>query len=41
MSKEEFQKKELETLWAPWRVEYFEKEPRDRDFVEATTRSTW
>jgi hypothetical protein len=32
MSKEEFQKKELETLWAPWRVEYFEKEPRDGDF---------
>jgi ATP adenylyltransferase len=24
---------ELETLWAPWRVEYFEKEPRDRDFL--------
>jgi ATP adenylyltransferase len=29
----EFPKQELETLWAPWRVEYFEKEPRDRDFL--------
>ena len=28
----EFPKKELETLWAPWRVEYFEKEPRDSQF---------
>jgi ATP adenylyltransferase len=25
---------ELETLWAPWRVEYFEKQPRDHDFLE-------
>ena len=32
MSTEEFPKKELETLWAPWRVEYFEKEPRDLNF---------
>ena len=30
----EFPKQELETLWAPWRVEYFQKEPRDRDFLE-------
>jgi len=30
----EFPKQELETLWAPWRVEYFEKEPRDTDFLE-------
>jgi ATP adenylyltransferase len=30
----EFPKQELETLWSPWRVEYFEKEPRDRDFLE-------
>ena len=29
----EFPKHDLETLWAPWRVEYFEKEPRDRDFL--------
>jgi ATP adenylyltransferase len=30
----EFPKQELETLWSPWRVEYFEKQPRDRDFLE-------
>jgi ATP adenylyltransferase len=29
----EFPKAEIETLWAPWRVEYFEKEPRDREFL--------
>ena len=29
----DFPKKELETLWAPWRVEYFEKQPPDRDFL--------
>src|SRR6266705_6531772 len=37
---EEFPKKELETLWAPWRVEYFEKEPRDRDFLETAARAS-
>jgi ATP adenylyltransferase len=40
MSGNEFPKKELETLWAPWRVEYFEKEPRDRDFLEAAARAS-
>src|SRR6202035_4467953 len=40
MSKEEFPKKELETLWAPWRVEYFEKEPRDRNFLETAARAS-
>jgi ATP adenylyltransferase len=29
----EFPKQELETLWSPWRVEYFEKQPRDPDFL--------
>src|SRR4029077_9166139 len=29
----EFPKAEIETLWAPWRGEYFEKEPRDREFL--------
>src|SRR3954466_11440190 len=29
----DFPRKEVETLWAPWRVEYFEKQPRDRDFL--------
>ena len=37
---EEFPKKELETLWAPWRVEYFEKEPPDRDFLETAARAS-
>ena len=40
MATEEFPKKELETLWAPWRVEYFKKEPRDRDFLEAAARAS-
>ena len=30
----EFPKQHLETLWAPWRVEYFEKEPRNPKFLE-------
>ena len=29
----DFPKQELETLWAPWRVEYFQKQPPDRDFL--------
>jgi len=37
---EEFPKIELETLWAPWRVEYFEKEPPDRNFLEAAARAS-
>src|SRR5881398_2783368 len=40
MSAEEFPKKELETLWAPWRVEYFEKEPRDLDFLSEAARTS-
>ena len=40
MANEEFQKKEMETLWAPWRVEYFEKEPRDRDFLATAGRAS-
>src|SRR6059058_1027855 len=40
MSKEEFPKHEMETLWAPWRVQYFEKEPRDRDFLETAARAS-
>jgi len=35
---DEFPKTELETLWAPWRVEYFLKEPRNSNFLsEAAT----
>ncbi len=37
---EEFPKKELEQLWAPWRVEYFEKEPRDMEFLMAAARTS-
>src|SRR5947209_11263370 len=40
MSMEEFPKKEIETLWAPWRVEYFEKEPRDMEFLMAAARAS-
>src|SRR6478672_6500314 len=36
----EFPNKELETLWAPWRVEYFKKEPRDRNFLEAAANAS-
>jgi ATP adenylyltransferase len=40
MSTEEFPKTEIETLWAPWRVEYFEKEPRDMEFLTAAARAS-
>src|SRR5467141_2233280 len=40
MSMEQFPKKEIETLWAPWRVEYFEKEPRDIEFLTAAARAS-
>jgi ATP adenylyltransferase len=40
MATEQFPRKQLETLWAPWRVEYFEKEPRDRNFLEAAARAS-
>ena len=37
----EFPKRELETLWCPWRVEYFEKEPRNSNFLsEAAAASS-
>src|SRR6202140_343583 len=36
----EFPKSEVETLWCPWRVEYFEKETRNSNFLsEAATAS--
>ncbi len=35
----EFPKAEIETLWCPWRVEYFEREKRDPDFL-ATAAQT-
>ena len=40
MSPEEFPKKELETLWAPWRVEYFEKEPRSLNFLSEAAQAS-
>ncbi|SRR5258708_7722932 len=40
ISMEQFPKKEIETLWAPWRVEYFEKEPRDMEFLMAAARAS-
>ena len=40
MANDEFPKKEVETLWAPWRVQYFEKEPRDRDFLATAGRAS-
>src|SRR5207248_2480046 len=40
MAMEEFPKKEIETLWCPWRVEYFEKEPRDRNFLSAAAEAS-
>src|SRR6266481_3763501 len=40
ISMEQFPKKEIETLWAPWRVEYFEKEPRDMEFLTAAAQAS-
>lgn len=40
MSKEEFPKGQIETLWAPWRIEYFEKQPRDMEFLVAAARAS-
>jgi len=40
MSMEEFPKKEIETLWCPWRVEYFEKEPRNRNFLSEAAQAS-
>src|SRR3989442_9041680 len=36
----EFPKKEMETLWCPWRVEYFEREKPNADFLEAAARAS-
>jgi len=40
MSNEEFPKEQIEKLWAPWRVEYFEKQSRDLDFLTAAARAS-
>lgn len=36
----EFPKKELETLWCPWRAEYFEREKRNADFLLEAARTS-
>src|SRR5437773_4110250 len=36
----EFPKRELETLWAPWRVEYFEREKPNANFLEEAARTS-
>ncbi len=35
----EFPKRELETIWAPWRVEYFQKKPNSEFLSEAARAS--
>lgn len=35
----EFPKRELETLWAPWRVEYFQEKPNSEFLSEAARAS--
>lgn len=37
---ETFPKVELETLWAPWRVEYFEKDARNPNFLEEAAKAS-
>jgi len=39
MSKE-FPKREMETLWCPWRVEYFEREKPNSDFLSAAAQAS-
>jgi len=36
----EFPKAEIEALWCPWRVEYFELEQRDPDFLTTAARAS-
>src|SRR4029077_12913561 len=36
----DFPKAEIETLWCPWRVEYFEREPRNMDFLSDAARAS-
>jgi ATP adenylyltransferase len=40
MPMEEFPKHEIETLWAPWRVEYFELEKPNPDFLAEAARAS-
>jgi ATP adenylyltransferase len=36
----EFPKADLETLWAPWRVDYFELEPRNVNFLSEAAQAS-
>src|SRR5207237_7459001 len=36
----EFPKREIETLWCPWRVEYFEREKPDASFLSEAARTS-
>lgn len=36
----DFPKAEIETLWCPWRVEYFEQETRNQDFLADAARAS-
>jgi ATP adenylyltransferase len=36
----DFPKAEIETLWCPWRVEYFEKESRNPNFLTDAARAS-
>src|SRR5919108_2551122 len=36
----EFPKRELETLWCPWRVEYFQNEKPNADFLSEAARAS-
>ena len=36
----EFPKKEIERLWCPWRVEYFEREKPNSDFLSEAARTS-
>ncbi|MGZ4967115.1 MAG: HIT family protein [Chthoniobacterales bacterium] len=36
----DFPKTEIETLWCPWRVEYFEKEAPNADFLSEAARAS-
>jgi ATP adenylyltransferase len=40
MPMEEFPKRDLEILWAPWRVEYFEREKPNFDFLAEAARAS-
>jgi ATP adenylyltransferase len=36
----QFPKAEIETLWAPWRVEYFKQEKRNPNFLDEAARAS-